>query len=577
VNEEVAMGRSSSVDRDLKWNSKNLTDGPERSPHRAMLRAIGLGDEELDRPLVGIANTWVEAQPCNFHLRTLAEHVKRGVRDAGGTPLEFNTIAVNDALGMGHEGMKASLISREVIADSIELAVQAYRFDALVTIGGCDKTQPACAMAMARLNIPSVYLYGGSIPPGVWQGRKVTIQDVFEAVGSFARGLIRKEELYDLECHACPTFGACGGMFTANTMASALEAMGLTVPNCASPPAPSEDREKIAYETGRAVMRALKLGIRPRDILTRQAFENAIRVVAAMGGSTNAVLHLMAIAYEAGVPLELDDFDRLSQKTPHLADLKPSGRFVMSDLYEAGGVPVVMKLLSDQGLIHTDLMTVTGEKIADRLNGVSFRTDQEVILPPDSPLHPEGGFAILRGNVAPEGSVLKITGSTRRFHRGPARVFDSEESAFSAVMEGKIRRGDVVVVRYEGPRGGPGMREMLAITAALVGQGLKDDVALLTDGRFSGATHGLMIGHISPEAQVGGPIALLRDGDLITISVDQREIRAEIPQDEWERRMKDFVPPPPRYRTGIFAKYASLVTSASRGAVTIPLSGREGA
>lgn len=560
----------SAKNRAAKWNSYLLTEGPERAPHRAMLRAIGLKDEEIHRPLIGIANTWVEAQPCNYHLRALAEHVKRGVREAGGTPLEFNTVAANDALGMGHEGMKASLISRDLIADSIELMVRAYRFDALVTIGGCDKTQPACAMAMARLDLPSIYLYGGSIPPGVWQGRKVTIQDVFEAVGSYAKGVLTKEELYALECLACPTYGACGGMFTANTMASALEAMGITVANAASPPAPSAEREELAYETGKAIVAILNKGIRPRQIMTRKAFANAIRVVAAMGGSTNAVLHLMAIAHEAGVELELNDFQLLSDETPHLADLKPSGRFVMSDLHEAGGVPVIIKLLAEEGLFYTEIPTITGETWIERLKDVQFRPDQEVIRPPSQPLHPTGGFVIMRGNLAPEGGVLKITGVTRRFHRGPARVFDSEEAAFEKVMKGEIQPGDVVVVRYEGPKGGPGMREMLAITAALVGQGLKDHVALLTDGRFSGATHGLMIGHISPEAQVGGPIAFLKDGDMITIDVDRAIVQAELSEHQWEERRKNSSLPPPRFTRGLFARYAQLVTSASRGAVLLP-------
>jgi dihydroxy-acid dehydratase len=463
-----------------------LTDGVERAPHRAMLRAIGLTDEDLQRPLIGIANTWAEINTCNHHLRHLAEVVKQGVRDAGGTPLEFNTVAVNDAMGMGHIGMKASLISRDLIADSIELMATAYQFDALVLIGGCDKTQPGCVMAMARLNIPSIYLYGGSIPPGNWQGKSVTIQDVFEAVGAVAKGKLTEEQLRELECAACPTFGACGGMFTANTMASAFEAMGLTVPNCAAPIAPDPRREQIAYETGRAILRILELGLRPRDIMTREAFENAIAVAAAMGGSTNLVLHLLAIAYEAGVELTLDDFERVSERTPYLADLKPSGRYVMADVDRIGGVPVIMKALLDAGLLHGDCRTVTGETIADRLRDVSFPTDQDVVRPVTNPLHPTGGFVILRGNLAPEGGILKITGTSKRFHRGPAKVFDCEEDAFKAVTEGRIQAGDVVVVRYEGPKGGPGMREMLAVTAAIVGEGLKDEVALLTDGRFSG-------------------------------------------------------------------------------------------
>ena len=552
-----------------KERSKLLTEGVERAPHRAMLRAIGLTDEDLQRPLIGIANTWAEINTCNHHLRRLAEIVKQGVRDAGGTPLEFNTVAVNDAMGMGHIGMKASLISRDLIADSIELMATAYQFDALVLIGGCDKTQPGCVMAMARLNIPSIYLYGGSIPPGNWQGKSVTIQDVFEAVGAVAKGKLTEEQLRGLECAACPTFGACGGMFTANTMASAFEAMGLTVHNCAAPIAPDPRREQIAYETGRAILRVLELGIRPRDIMTKKAFENAIAVAAAMGGSTNLVLHLLAIAYEAGVELTLDDFERISERTPYLADLKPSGRYVMADVDRIGGVPVIMKALLDAGLLHGDCRTVTGETIADRLRDVSFPTDQDVVRTVANPLHPTGGFVILRGNLAPEGGVLKITGTTTRFHRGPAKVFDCEEDAFKAVTEGRIQAGDVVVVRYEGPKGGPGMREMLAVTAALVGEGLKDEVALLTDGRFSGATHGLMVGHIAPEAQVGGPIALVKDGDLITIDVERRTITLEVDDAELERRRATWTPPPPKFTHGVFAKYARLVSSASKGAICL--------
>ncbi len=551
----------------LKERSRLLTEGVERAPHRAMLRAIGLTDEDLQRPIIGIANTWNEINTCNHHMRELAEHVKRGVRDAGGMPLEFNTVAANDAMGMGHIGMKASLVSRDLIADSIELMATAYQFDALVLIGGCDKTQPGCVMAMARLNIPSIYLYGGSIPPGNWQGKSVTIQDVFEAVGAVAKGKMTLEQLHELECVACPTFGACGGMYTANTMASAFEAMGLTVHNCAAPIAPDPRRAQIAYETGRAIVRILEMGIRPRDIMTKEAFENAIAVAAAMGGSTNLVLHLLAIAYEAGVDLTIDDFERVSERTPYLADLKPVGRYVMADVDRIGGVPVVMKALLDAGVLHGDCKTITGETIAERLANVQFPKDQDVVRPVDNPIHPTGGFVIMRGNLAPEGGVLKITGTTKRFHRGPAKVFDCEEDAFKAVSEGRIQAGDVVVIRYEGPKGGPGMREMLAVTAALVGEGLKDEVALLTDGRFSGATHGLMIGHISPEAQVGGPIALVKDGDIITIDVDKRTITLEVDEAELERRRREWTPPPPKFTHGVFAKYTKLVTSASKGAV----------
>jgi len=532
-----------------------------------MLRAIGLTDDDLERPIIGIANTWVEAQPCNYNLREVAQKVKQGVRDAGGTPLEFNSIAVNDAMAMGHEGMKASLISREVIADSIELGAVGYQFDALVTIGGCDKTQPASVMAMARTNLPSIYLYGGSIPPGEFNGKDVTIQDVFEAAGAVSRGTMTVQQLHDLECVACPTYGACGGMFTANTMSSAIEALGLTVPNCAAPVAPSELRMQLAYDTGRAVMKVLHSNIRPRDILTREAFENALAVVAAMGGSTNAVLHMLAIAYEAGVKLDLEDIERMGAGVPELADLKPAGRYVMADVAKVGGVPVVLKLLQDAGLLHGNVRTVTGEVISDRLEGVTYPAGQDVIHTIGSPVRRTGGFAILRGNLAPDGAVMKTTGASKSTHRGPARVFDKEEDAYHAVVAKKISPGDVVIVRYEGPKGGPGMREMLAVTAAIVGQGMKDSVALITDGRFSGASHGFMIGHTSPEAMVGGPLALVKEGDLIHIDVDKRAITLEVPDTELEVRKKAWKAPPPKYTHGVFAKYAKLVSSASKGAV----------
>jgi dihydroxy-acid dehydratase len=534
-----------------------------------MLRAIGLTDEDFDKPIIGIANTWVEAQPCNYNLKELAEHVKRGVRDAGGTPLEFNTIAINDAMAMGHEGMKASLISREVICDSIELATVGYQFDGIVTIGGCDKTQPASAMAMARLNVPSVYLYGGSIPPGDFNGKEVTIQDVFEAMGQVSRGTMTVAQLRDLECVACPTFGACGGMFTANTMASALEAIGITVPNSASPVAPSDQRKQVAYQTGWAVMKALESNTRPRDILTKEAFENAITVVAGMGGSTNAVLHLLAIAYEAGVKLTLDDIDRVGHGVPELADLRPAGKYVMSDVDRVGGVKLVMKQLLDAGMLHGDARTVTGETLADRLKGVKLPPGQDVVHPMTSPVRRSGGFAILKGNLATEGGVLKTAGSTRNSHRGPARVFNREEDARKAIMDKKIKPGDVVVVRYEGPKGGPGMREMLVVTSAIVGQGLKDSVALLTDGRFSGATHGFMIGHVAPEAMVGGAIGLLKDGDIVSIDVEKRSLNVELSKAELAKRRKAWKPIAPRYTHGVFAKYAQLVTSSSKGAVCL--------
>jgi dihydroxy-acid dehydratase len=550
-----------------KGHPAKLTAGIERTPQRAMLRAIGLTDEDFDKPMIGIANTWIEAQPCNYNLRELAVEVKKGVRDAGGTPLEFNSIAINDAIAMGTEGMKASLISREVIADSIELCAVGYQFDGLVTIGGCDKTQPASAMALARVNLPGVYLYGGSIPPGEFNGKEVTIQDVFEAMGQVSKGTMTVSQLRDLECVACPTYGACGGMFTANTMASALEAIGLTVPNSAAPVAPSETRKKVAYETGWAAVKALESNIRPRDILTRDSFENAIAVVAGMGGSTNAVLHLLAIAYEAGVKLSLDDFDRLGAGVPELADLRPAGKYVMSDVDRVGGVKLVMKQLLDAGLLHGDARTVTGETISERMSGVRLPTGQDVIHPISSPVRKSGGFAILKGNLAAEGGVLKTAGSTRNFHRGPAKVFDREEDARQAIIEKKIKPGDVVVVRYEGPKGGPGMREMLVVTAALVGQGLKDSVALLTDGRFSGATHGFMVGHVAPEAQVGGTIGLIKNGDMVSIDVAKRSLKVEVSAKELAVRRKAWKPHPIKYKHGVFAKYAELVGSSSKGAV----------
>ena len=553
----------------LKRHSKLVTTGIEHANQRAMLRAIGLTDEDFERPMVGIANTWSGAQPCNFHLREVAAKVAEGVRAAGGTPLEFNTVAVNDAIAMGHEGMKAILISREVIADSIELATIGYQFDALVTIGGCDKTQPGCVMAMARLNIPSVYLYGGSIPAGVWNGKSVTIQDVLEAVGSVSRGTMTLEQLKDLECNACPTYGACGGMFTANTMASAFEAMGLTVPNCAAPVAPSSLRGEKAFESGQAVMKTLGAGIRPRDLITKESIENAISVVAAMGGSTNSILHLLAIAFEAGVPLSLDDFERVGSRVPELADLRPAGKYVMADVDRIGGLPVVLKLLLDGGLLHGDLPTVTGETLKARVAQTTFPANQDVIHSLANPVRTSGGFVILRGNLAPEGAVVKVTGTASRRFEGRARPFDREEDAFQAIAENRIQPGDVVVVRYEGPKGGPGMREMLAVTAALVGQGMKDTCALVTDGRFSGATHGLMIGHVTPEAAVGGPIALVRDGDPVTIDIEMKELRVGVSDQELQSRRAAWRPRPIRYTHGVFAKYARLVSSASKGCVCL--------
>ena len=543
-----------------------LTLGVARTPQRAMLRSIGFTDKDFSKPLIGIANTWVASQPCNYHLKELAKEVKRGITKAGGTAFEFNTIAINDAIAMGHEGMRASLVSREVIADSIELCTIGYQLDALVTIGGCDKTQPACAMAMARLDIPSIFLYGGSIPPGKWNGREVTIQDVFEGVGAHSRGQMSSRQLRSLECSACPTYGACGGMFTANTMACALEALGLTVADSAAPLAISKQRKVRAFETGVAIMDVLRHGRRPKAVLTREAFENAIAVVAAMGGSTNAVLHLISIAHEAGIVLTLEDIESVGAKVPELADLKPAGRFVMRDVERVGGVPVVMKLLRDAGLIHDDAITVTGERIRKRLVGVRYHR-QDVIHHPNEPVRNSGGFVVLRGNIATEGAVVKSISTDRTFHRGPARVFDREEDAFRAIMKNQVKPNDVVIVRYEGPKGGPGMREMLAVTAAIVGQGLKDTVALVTDGRFSGATHGLMVGHVSPEAAVGGGLCVVRDGDIIRIDINHHLLNANLTHNEIRSRLKDWRPPAPRYTTGVFAKYARLVSSASEGAV----------
>jgi dihydroxy-acid dehydratase len=532
-----------------------------------MLRAAGLGDEELRRPLVGIANTWTEAQPCNVHLRELAEHVKRGVREAGGTPLELNAVAVNDAIGMGHAGMRAPLVSRELIADSVELAAVGYAFDALVAIGACDKTIPGGVMGLLRVNRPAVFLYGGSILPGRYDGHDVTVQDVFEAVGKVGRGAMSEEALHALECAACPGAGACGGMFTANTMASAVEALGLMLPGGASAPAVTAERQHVAYETGRLVMDVLARGVRPRDLLTRDALENAISVVAAMGGSTNAVLHLLAFAAEAGVPLSLDDFERVGARVPHLADLQPTGPHVMAHLHAVGGVPVVLRQLLDAGLLHGEAPTVTGARLAAHLEGVALPAGQSVVRPLASPVHATGGFAIMRGSLVPEGGVIKATGASLQRLRGPARVFDCEEDAMAAVMDGSIHSGDVVIVRYEGPKGGPGMREMLSVTAALVGQGLKDEVALVTDGRFSGATHGLMVGHASPEAAVGGPIALVREGDMVTVDLPGRRVDLEVGEAELGERRRAWRAPAPRYPAGVFAKYAHLVGSAARGAV----------
>ncbi len=552
----------------LKSRSAALTEGPSRAPARAMLKAAGFDDEDLKRPLIGVANTWIEIGPCNLHLRQLGEQVKKGIRAAGGTPMEFNTVSISDGITMGSEGMRASLVSREVIADSIELVARGNLFDALVVLVGCDKTIPGGVMALARLDLPSLILYGGSIAPGRWEGHDVTIQDVFEAVGAHAAGRITDGQLQTLENQACPGAGACGGQFTANTMATVCEFLGISPMGSASVPATDADKAGVAEQAGRLVMDVLQRGDRARSILTREALENAIAAVAATGGSTNAVLHLLAIAHEANVNLELDDFDRINRRVPLLADLKPGGQFVATDLYRAGGITLVAKRLCDAGLLHTDAKTVTGRSLGNEADQAQETIGQVVVRPLDHPIKPTGGLVVLRGNLAPDGAVVKVAGHTMKEHRGPARVFDAEEQAFAAVEQGKIRAGDVVVIRYEGPKGGPGMREMLGVTAAIVGAGLGDSVALLTDGRFSGATHGLMAGHVAPEAAQGGPIAAVRDGDVVRFDIEKRELQMEVSDEEIQARLAEWCPPAPRFEKGVMAKYAKLVTSAAMGAVT---------
>jgi dihydroxy-acid dehydratase len=549
--------------------SREVTDGPERAPARAMLRAVGFSEDDFGRPQVGVASSWNEVTPCNYHLDKLAALAKEGVRQGNAVPLEFTTIAVSDAIAMGHEGMKASLVSRDVIADSVELVMHAERMDALVGIAGCDKSEPGMLMAMARLDVPSVFLYGGSILPGTYQGRDITIQDVFEAVGAHSRGTMTDEELLGVERAACPTTGSCAGMYTANTMAAAAEALGMSLPGAASPAAVDYRREVFARESGITATKLLEAGIRPRDILTKEAFENAIAVVMALAGSTNAVLHLIAIAHEAHVELGLDDFDRISRAVPHLVDVRPAGKFVMSDLDRVGGVQVVTKELLDAGLLNGDCLTVTGATIAENLAAMDVRApDGTIVHPPSDAIHPEGGIAVLYGSLAPEGSVMKIAGAASLEFRGRARPFDDEQGAFDAVTSGAIVSGDVIVIRYEGPKGSPGMPEMLAVTAAVAGAGLGADVALITDGRFSGASKGYSVGHISPEAFVGGPIALVRDGDEIVIDAANRKIDLVVDAAELERRRAGWKAPEPRYTSGALAKYARLVGSASRGAVT---------
>ncbi|HWQ33359.1 MAG TPA: dihydroxy-acid dehydratase [Blastocatellia bacterium] len=553
---------------DPKHKSHILTNGRDRAPARSMLKAIGFTDEDLRKPIIGVCHEWIETMPCNFNHRDLAAKVKEGIRAAGATPMEFNTISISDGVTMGTEGMKASLVSRELIADSIELVGRGYLFDAMVVIVGCDKTIPAAAMGLIRLNLPGLILYSGSIHHGPYHGRSLTIQDVFEAVGANAAGRITDQELLEIEDVACPGAGACGGQYTANTMAQVMEFIGLSVMGTASVSAVDPRKETIAFETGRTVVDLLNRNVRPLDILTRGAFENAIAGVAATGGSTNAVLHLLAMAREAGVPLEIDDFDAISRRTPMLADLKPGGRYTAVELGAAGGTALIAKRMVEAGLVDGNQLTVSGLTFAQEAELATETPGQDVVWSVANPLKPTGGLVILKGNLAPEGCVVKVAGHERSYHRGPARIFDREEDAMSAVTSKQIKAGDTVVIRYEGPKGGPGMREMLGVTAAIVGEGLGESVALITDGRFSGATRGLMVGHIAPEAAVGGPIAALREGDVIVLDIDNRRLEVELSDDEIRQRLSAWQKPQPHYKSGVFHKYAALVTSASEGAIT---------
>jgi dihydroxy-acid dehydratase len=552
----------------MKLHSYTITQGRDRAPARAMLKGIGFTDEDLAKPIIGVANTWIETMPCNYNLRELAVKVKEGIRAAGGTPMEFNTIAISDGVTMGTEGMKASLVSREVIADSIELVARGHMFDGIVALVACDKTIPGAAMALLRLNVPSVVLYGGSILPGRYQGRDITIMDVFEAVGANAAGKITDRELLEIENHACPGAGACGGQFTANTMATVMELIGLSPMGTAAVPQVDARKNGVSFRCGQIVMDAVRGDLKPRQIATRKAFENAIAGVAATGGSTNAVLHLLAMAREAGVPLDIDDFQEVCRRTPVLVDLKPGGRFVAVDVDKAGGIGVIAQRLLEGGYVDGSTLTCTGRTFAEEAADARETPGQEVVRPLDKPLKPRGGMAILRGSLAPEGCVIKLAGHERTLHRGPARVYDCEEDAMSAVTHGQIKPGDVVAIRYEGPRGGPGMREMLGVTGAIVGEGLSDSVALVTDGRFSGATHGLMVAHVVPEAANGGPLAAVREGDSISIDVEAGTIDLEVAPEEIRQRLAAWTPPAPRYTSGVFAKYCALVGSASEGAVT---------
>ena len=558
---------------DKNRRSAAITEGPDRAPARAMLKAVGFSDEDLHKPLIGIANTWTEIGPCNYHLRTLAEHVKEGVRRAGGTPMEFNTVSISDGITMGSEGMRMSLVSREVIADSVELVARGNLFDGMVALAGCDKTLPGTVMALARVNIPGLMLYGGTIEPGKFRGHDVSIQDVFEAVGAHSCGRMSDADFKSLESSACPGAGACGGQFTANTMATVCEFLGISPMGSASVPAVDPKKKDVAIAAGTLVMDLVRNNLRPRQILTADAFENAIAGVAVSGGSTNAVLHLLAIAREVGVPLHLDDFDRINSRVPLLADLKPGGRFMATDLHRAGGIRLLAQRLQAACLLRSDALTVTGKSIGEEARAAQETPGQKVVRALGNPLQPTGGLLILKGNLAPEGCVVKISGHQQRYHRGPARVFNSEEEAFAAIPQtgnghNAIAAGDVVVIRYEGPRGGPGMREMLAVTAAITGAGLGEKVALLTDGRFSGATHGFMAGHVAPEAAQGGPIAALRDGDVVVLDVEKRQSRVELSDEEIRTRLSSWREPEPRFATGVMAKYSRGVSSASLGAVT---------
>ena len=553
--------------------SRTVVDGPSRAPHRAMYKAMGLNDADLSKPMVGVSSTCNEATPCNIHLGQLAQFAKKGVKDCGCTPREFTAISVSDGIAMGHEGMKASLVSREVIADSIELMMRAHRYDGLVGISGCDKSLPGTMMGMARINLPSIFVYGGTILPGMWNGKAVTVQDVYEAVGAFDAGKMTIDELTSLENVACPSAGSCGGMYTANTMACVSEALGIALPGSAGPPAESVRRHQICYETGKKIFDLLENNIRPKDILTFESFENAITIVNSIGGSTNAVLHLIAISREIGVKLTLRDFERIRKRTPHIVDMRPGGLYVMVDLDRVGGVPLILKSLLKQGLIHGDALTVSGRTMEENLETVEFGTNsgEPVVKKFEKPIHQQGTLKILYGTLAPEGAVIKIAGLESTKFEGRAKIFNSEEEAFEAISLQRIKKGDVVIIRYEGPKGGPGMREMLAVTAALVGQGLGTEVAIVTDGRFSGATRGIMIGHVSPEAMTGGPISLVKKGDRIMIDLTKSKIDLMVSKKELAHRKKSWHPVKPRYKTGVLAKFALLTRSASEGAVTIPV------